>query len=243
MTDHPEESAWMMFLYRECGVDESATLRSHLQRCSLCRQKVDAWQATMIRLDSWAIEAAGIPKNMDAAVTVRGIDRRHSVLVVAASLAAVLLAFLVGRTLTTAGSVDVAALKAELGAELQEQVARRVRAELEPTIRAQFAALKPDRQTLIPLIETESTRIAAATLADWARQDSADRQRLQHLLAGVLDNQVALRTDLENLAIEAEAQIVRTRRELVRLAMTAQPMVESKETRFVIPPGNEPPQL
>lgn len=243
MANHPDETAWMQFLYGESASSELENLQLHLQGCSVCRQKVDTWRTTMACLDSWSIDSFDHQNRSTVSIPKPRVDRLRTFLSAAVGSAAVLLAFLTGRSFMVPQSVDVGLLKAELMAEFEEVIAQRVRAELEPAIKAQFAALKPDSQSLMPLIESESSRAAVAVLSDWARRSSADRQQLQQLLAGVLDNQVALRSDLENLAIEAEAQIVRTRRELVYLAMSAAPTQEPNESPLFTPDGKEPSRL
>jgi hypothetical protein len=242
MSDHPDNSTWMMFLYGECDSTETTAISAHLDDCERCRNAVNSWRTTMSRLDSWTIDthntSARLPRLSHVAVS-----RMRNLVTVMSGVAVILLAFLAGRTLTSGQEIDVAALKTELITELQGEVAQRVKAELEPAISAQFASLKPNDQTLRPLIETELNRATAAAMANWTREDSADRQRTQQLIAGVLSNQMVLRSDLENLAIEAEAQIIRTRRELLRLAMSAQPVTEPIESPLVTPSEDEAQQF
>ena len=248
MTKHPDDSEWMQFLYNESEPAVRTQLQTHLEQCSECFHRVEAWRATMGHLDSWTLSPGGASM-VSAAVSLKpqgAAPRRNrswTVLAVAVSLATVLLAFLAGRSLTAQQEIDIASLKATLRAELEQSITQQLRDDLGPVIKAEFAAIRPDDQTLLPLIATESSRVAVAAMANWVREDSVNRERIQQLLAGVLDNQVALRTDLENLAIEAEAQIVRTRRELVRLALSAQQASEVRGAPLMTPDGNEPPQL
>ncbi len=143
-------------------------------------------------------------------------------LIAATCLLAVSGAFLAGRNLGAKNEVDVAALASEVKAQLREELSASLRSELSSIVRAEVVKARPDRKDLLPLIESESDRIVTATMAKWEQNDSNERQKLQQVLSSILGNQVALRTDLENLAIEAEAQIIRTRRELVRLSMPQQ---------------------
>ena len=174
----------------------------------------------MTSLDSWRVTSNSAPI-VSAAVAAPAKQKsdRSFLLTVATSVAAVALAFLAGQSLASNRQIDVAAVKAELRAQLRQELFASLRSEVSSMVVAEIGKNRPDRTDLLPLIESESDRIVNATLAKWERNDSTERQKLQEMLSGILGNQVALRTDLENLAIEAEAQIIRTRRELLRLSI------------------------
>ena len=222
MTQHPDDSEWMPFLYSECEPAQQSLLEAHLLECEVCSQKVQAWQSTMSSLDSWKVDE---PRPVMPAASAQsapsqsiGTDRSW-LLIAAICLLAVSGAFLAGRNLGAKNVVDVAALASEVKAQLREELSASLRSELSSIVRAEVVKARPDRKDLLPLIESESDRIVTATMAKWEQNDSNERQKLQQVLSSILGNQVALRTDLENLAIEAEAQIIRTRRELVRLSV------------------------
>lgn len=230
---HPTSSDWMQFVYNDVSIEQKSELEAHLDQCSSCRSDVDRWRAAMSQLDQWSLATAQADPMSARHATMhinslpssgRLVFRPQRATLFAASTACVLLAFLAGRSLTSAGVVDTVALRADLKRELVREIradlAVSLRGEIEPLLKAQLASLKPDASSLLPLIETESSRIAAATVASWAQQDSAARAGMQQMLAGVLENQLSLRSDLETLAMQAEAQILRTRRELLRLAAT-----------------------
>ena len=105
----------------------------------------------------------------------------------------------------------------------QQVVMDSLRAELQHFVRQEIQGTSSSEDRLVPLIQDESGRIVAAELAGWARQDSVRTEQLQQVLGEVLRNQLALREDLETLAMEAEAQILQTRRELVRVSMDVIP--------------------
>lgn len=212
MTTHPDESRWMHFLYDECDPDDVRELQRHLADCAECAARVTQWKKTLVALDGWHSENLSVPQPT-ASRTGRA---RRSALATMLSLAVVVLAFAAGRSAGTRPGVDAARLKSELSAQLRQELVSSLRAELTDVVTAEVRRNKPDRTELLPLIETESDRVVSTTLAKWARSNSGEAQKLQQVLAGILANQVALRTDLENLAIEAEAQILRTRRELLR---------------------------
>lgn len=237
MTQHPDESEWMPFIYGECEPAQQSLLEAHLLECEVCSQKVKAWQSTMMSLDSWQVDQPRSVKSVALAEPVRSnpIRADRSFLLIAAScLVAVSGAFLAGRNLAAKNKVDVAALASEVKAQLRQELSASLRSELSSIVRAEVLKARPDRTDLLPLIESESDRIVTATLAKWEKNDSTERQKLQQVLSSILGNQVALRADLENLAIEAEAQIIRTRRELVRLSMP-QPGSQDVKTGPMLP--------
>jgi hypothetical protein len=222
MTPHPDDSEWMPFLYGECEPARQSLLEAHRCECEVCSQKVTAWQSTMTSLDSWQVDQPRpvMPAASGHSQSIR--TDRSWLLIAAACLLAFSGAFLAGRSFASKNEVDVAALTSEVKAQLRMELSASLRSELSSIVQTEIGKVRPDRIELLPLIESESDRIVTATLAKWEQNDSTERQKLQQVLSSILGNQVALRTDLENLAIEAEAQIIRTRRELVRLSMPPQ---------------------
>jgi hypothetical protein len=232
MTIHPDDSEWMPFLYGECEPAQQSLLEAHLRECEVCSQKVKGWQSVMTSLDSWKVDQPHfvVPfASMKPAQLHSTRTDRSWLLIAASCLLAVSGAFFAGRNLSARNEVDVAALTSEVKAQLRRELSASLRSELSLMVRTEIGKARPDHTELLPLIESESDRIVTATLAKWEQNDSTERQKLQQVLSGILGNQVALRTDLENLAIEAEAQIIRTRRELVRLSMPQQGSEDGKK--------------
>lgn len=208
MTEHPDDAAWMVYLYErneQDSGDARAALERHLANCSRCRGRVAEWRMTMTALDEWQVH------------TQRPADRissdqrptRWSRLLIAASL---IVAFVLGQAVQHRNDLSglKADLKAVLKAELKSELEKGWRQPLasEPYT-ANTAVLKPQRPA-------ESDSAVDARLTAFLQHDSQRQVETQQLLNDLLRNQVALRQDLESLAVEAESQILRTRREILR---------------------------
>lgn len=209
MSGHPDSEHWMQWLYGETSDEVSRRLADHLRDCSPCRQQVTEWRRGMAALDEWpAAEWSSPPSEPDRPRRAASVWPRRLMAVAVVCLAAVGGAFL-------SAMIVVQQMDPE---RIRRESVDALRAELKRYVAQELAAAGTDTQQLLPLIQDESGRVAAATLAGWARQDSAERERLRTVLQGVLENQLTLREDLETLALEAEAQILRTRREMLRLS-------------------------
>ncbi len=218
---HPDDADWMLWLYNESDVEQSAFLNGHYAECDHCRSRVDRWKTTLEKLPSpgeqlldamdvsaWKATTAGHGSESIAAVPRRIVSSTQ--MAIAAII--VVLAFFTGRSFST--QPDLEQLRTELKSELQSQL----RQELDLSIQSEIRQLRTGETDLVPLIQSESGRVVSATLSNWVQTNSEHEQQLESVLTGILDNQVNLRRDLETLAIEAEAQILKTRRELLRLS-------------------------
>ncbi len=222
---HPSDADWMLWLYEEADADLAESCRRHLAVCSECHAKVSAWTRSMDALTHWnrnispSVQPSAMVAKMmtqpelptSPAASPGGTSSSFLRYLIAASI--VVLAFTAGRGFGS--KPDLTQLRADIKAELRGELLQ----EMSMSLRSELSQLKNKDPDLVPLIQTESGRIVSATLANWAQQNSQNEQQLETLLTGILQNQVTLRQDLETLAIQAEAQILRTRRELLRLAM------------------------
>jgi hypothetical protein len=214
---HPEQHEWMEWLYRDCDQDSGEALQRHLNDCDACAAQVERWRRVMRVLDESTMidapsTAAAAPATSGRQWQLLTMNRRpfQSAVVIALLLIA---AFSGG---AAASLWRVAPLDEQ---QLRVQLVDAMRADIQELVRREMDTRITDEQQLLPLIHSESGRIVAARLAGWAQQDSQRSDQLQQVLQGVLRNQIALREDLETLAVEAEAQILQTRRELVRVSV------------------------
>ena len=242
---HPDDHDWMPFLYGECEESQMAFLQDHLKNCSHCAAKITGWQSVQSKLDAWTLGPQATPGShaiasgrLAASTTSGGeqsvrqarpeltgstraeTDRgtvnrsRQSVLTAAAVLLALTAAFLAGWQVSNAKQPDLLALRWELKSEIRGELMTDVRKEMQ----TQIQTLTADKARLAPLIESESERIISARLANLQpTTDPAEKLKERQMISDILENQITLRNDLEKLAVEAEAQIIRTRRELLRL--------------------------
>jgi hypothetical protein len=242
---HPDDADWMLWLYDESDVEQSALLTNHYAECELCRSRVDRWRTTLAKLPNpgeqsfdstdvavpaWKQTVAGHGSESIAVAPRRSVSSTQ--LAIAALV--VVLAFFTGRSFSI--QPDLEQLRTELKSELQSQL----RQELDRSIQSEIQQLRTGETDLVPLIQSESGRVVSATLSNWVQKNSEHEQQLESVLTGILDNQVSLRRDLETLAIEAEAQILKTRRELLRLsaASSANPAQLHDGGATEVLPGN-----
>lgn len=236
---HPDDSDWMPFLYGECDESQMAILQDHLKHCSHCAAKIAGWKSVQSNLDAWTLGSPVMASGRLTASTTSCIEQpvrqarpeptasarsqsvpgsvgrsRQSVLTAAAVLLALTAAFLAGWQVSNAKQPDLLALRKELASEIRGELMTDVRKEMQN----QIQTLNADKARLTPLIESESERIISARLANLQpTTDPAEKLKERQMISDILENQIALRNDLEKLAVEAESQIIRTRRELLRL--------------------------
>lgn len=242
---HPDDSEWMPFLYGECDDVQMTAMQRHLESCSHCASKIAGWRNVQSTLDTWTLEspqgttvAAGTSVPSVAArssVPVRSnhdgsqfVEHHHSagrsrssLMTASMVLTALAVSFLTGWQISNAQRPDIADLKQSLSAEVRASLVADVRREMQ----TQFQTLTTDKTKLTPLIESESERIITARLANLqSSADPEEKLKERQMISDILANQITLRNDLEKLAVEAEAQIIRTRRELLRLEAVTRPM-------------------
>lgn len=255
---HPDESEWMPYLYGECSEPERGILQKHLDHCSACSERIVAWRQVQQSLDRWSLahndsgsrllpaaeQTESLASDKRTRVTASGFSspgsplrksRWHIVMAAAGSAALILLSFLTGLQVSSVRPEDLSRIRAEISSEVRRSVINDLRQELESHVRR----ITADSATLTPLIESQSERIIAARLASLPQQEAGteERRKNMQLLSEILTNQVELRNDLENLAVEAESQIIRTQRELARLVIGTR-MMDSGGTPMT-PESNE----
>ena len=204
---HPEREEWVPFLYGEGKPADQHRLETHLQNCPECRQEIESWQRSLRRLDEWTLPHS--PRPVTFAPWVQWA---------AAAMLVLSLGVGIGRLSTR--SVDP----------------ERVRASIEPELRRQI------RQELAQTVRAEVDRASAATLAaSSARVDnlfanfaqalesrrSQDGQAISDAL-GRLQSQyaadfLALKKDVDTVAVNADAGFQQTEQQLVQLAGYTRP--------------------
>jgi anti-sigma factor RsiW len=214
---HPTEEEWMSYLYDDANVTERAALTAHLAECADCAARIGEWQVTQKNLDDWRLD----PQATKPRVLERRNRWRQPALTWAAAAALVLaVGFGLGR-MTSAASVEKA--RAELRqefAQLRSQDAEFIRAELDKAASANLAA--SDNQTRTLLADYASAvdlNLAEEHDAIYAALDKMDAQRVT--------DYVALKKDLDTVAVLTDAGLRRTQQELIQLADAAQPVAAS----------------
>ncbi|MGV3757746.1 MAG: anti-sigma factor family protein [Verrucomicrobiota bacterium] len=163
---HPTQEEWMDYLYHEAPANERAKLSAHLAACPECRTQVQGWQKTMTSLDTWqpAIKEAPAFSWLPA---IRW-----------AAAAMLMLGFGFALSQMTAPKMDVAALQAQVRADVTAELKAQMQQNLAEFNAAQAKQRVDDQQQLVQTLR----QMEAQRLADFA----------------------SLRYELENLAMSAE---------------------------------------
>jgi hypothetical protein len=163
---HPMQEEWMDYLYNEAPANERAKLSAHLAACPECREKVQGWQQTMTSLDAWqpALKEAPAFRWMPA---IRW-----------AAAAMLMLGLGFALSQMTAPKVDIAALQAEVRAEVTAELKQAMQQSLAEFKTAQAKQRVEDQQQLVQTLR----QMEAQRLADVA----------------------SLRYDMESMAMSAE---------------------------------------
>ncbi len=212
--NHPKQEEWVPYLFGEAKPEERRRLDEHLQTCAACHNEITAWQRSLKRLDAWKVPALERPRILFEPVLKWAL---------AAAVVMVLSAgFAVGRL--TAAS-DVAKVRAAIEPQLRQQ------------LRQEFADLLSSQlnQAANATLEEagEQAQVLVAEYADAvANQQAEDTQAvyaaLSKLEAEHLADYVALKRDVDTLAVNTDAGLRHTEQQLVQLA-DATPAVSSPE--------------
>jgi hypothetical protein len=187
---HPEREEWVPFIFGEINASQKQQLESHLKSCAECREEVENWQRSVGRLDSWKLPR--IPR-----------PRANSVpLVKWAAAAAVVLSIGFGLGRIIAARMD----------------AEKVRAAVERDIRSEFAQIARD----------EAAKTAAAGLKAFSQNVETRRAADNRVIFAVLDRLetqhttdcLALKKELDTVALNADAGLRLTEEQFVQLADT-----------------------
>lgn len=206
----------MSYLYGETNAAERGQLTAHLRECAGCAARMAGWQATRKDLDDWRPDLRGAAP---AAVRPRSGWRQPALTWAAAAL--VLAAgFGLGR-MTSAAGVEKA--RAELRrefAQLRSQDTEFIRAELNNASAANLAASGEQTRTLLSdFAAALEWRLGEDHDAIYAALDKMDTQRLADYLA--------LKRDLDTVAVLTDAELRRAQQGLIQLANATQPVVAS----------------
>ena len=184
----------MLFLYEEAEPRARAQMRHHLSECAQCRSQLEEWKSSLQLLDRWQLP--GVPRRVEAFPPVLNW---------ALGLACVTLlaaGFSLGRLSFGAGT------RSRNEARLIEQTKQELRAEFAQALREEIS--KAATATL-----AASTEQTQGMLADYnenveARLQLEKEQRVAACLA--------LKRDVDTLAINADAGLQTTAQHLAQLA-------------------------
>lgn len=214
--NHPKPEEWPPYVFREATAETRRKLDAHLKSCPECAARIDAWNRSLRRLDGWKLPGPRrAPFARVPAVLKWGIA---AALVLAAG-------FGLGRIAGTARG-DRAALPPAVDAALRAALAADIRAAVDAA-RRETAAEWQDRfdralRDFAAGSAAENRRQLEGVLSAIQDARAEDRRaflavfdRIQKERAADL---LALRSDLETVAVSADEEIRRARLGLAQLA-------------------------
>jgi hypothetical protein len=190
---HPEREDWIPFIFGEADTIERRRLESHLDDCAECRDEIQSWRRSIVRLDSWKVTPARI----------RGATFVPLVKWAAAAAVVLSIGFGIGRI--TAAQVNT----------------ERVRAAVERDVRGQLAQLARDEATkaadiaIKTFAQQAETKRAADNRVIFAVLERLETQHATDCLT--------LKKELDTLAINADAGLRQTEEQLVQFADSTRP--------------------
>lgn len=204
---HPEREEWVPFLFGEASPADQHRLQTHLQHCDQCRHQIETWQRSRLLLDEWKLPRP--PQPVIFAPWARW-----------AAAAAIVLAlgFGIGRLSPRPPTAEQlrAAIAPELHRQVQQEVAQAVRSEAARTTAAWLTASNQRLDNLFAgLAETLEKRGAQDRLAFSAALDRLQTQYAADFLA--------LKKDVDTIAVNADAGLRQAEQQLVHLAGYSQP--------------------
>jgi len=223
---HPNRDELAPFVFGETSPATTRELNNHLRECADCRAQVEAWRRTLKRLDAWKIPAGREPAF------------RFPPAVKWAAAAAIVLAigFALGRFVPSSPDPKLMArlessLREKMTAQVNEQIRVGVAAELDRGVKkselvsAKALALLESRLDATRKAQSEQLAAEFATLMNTQRDDNRE---FTEALFSKLQNRydtgyLALRKDLETVALVADEQLQDTNLKLVELAAIAKP--------------------
>jgi anti-sigma factor RsiW len=210
--NHPSNEQWMSYCYDELPKGERTELSAHLKTCAECADKVRGWDLVRKRMNISKVTRT-------ARRTARGTAEPFTPMVLkwAAAVAVVCLAVALGRfSAARQNSAAAAELKAQLRAEFSQMLQNESH-----SIKA--AALAESDQRMKELFKTFATEIAGKKelQAIYAALDKVDSQRASDF--------VALKKELDTLAVNADAELRTTERHLLELTAFARSTASPQE--------------
>jgi len=193
--NHPNREDFVPYLFGEGTAEKRRQLREHLSACPQCRAEVQSWQSSLRQLDSWRLPSfprTAMPRSPMLRWAFAGL-----------ALLALVSAFLLGR-LTLHHTAD---------AELQAQLARRLRpelsAELRQLVHEEIARAGQD-------ILATSREQARMLLTDYARSVNA---RLEGERVERIADCLSLKKDVDTIAVNADAGLRDTEQRLTQMVV------------------------
>ncbi|PWU18400.1 MAG: hypothetical protein C5B50_09435 [Verrucomicrobia bacterium] len=211
--NHPTSEQLISYFYDEAGPTERAELKTHLQTCQQCARNLNAWRSARTDLNAWKM----MPKRAGSAAPL-------PVLRWALAGAAMLLCFGLGGFAFSWNSRALpAALQARLRTQMRAEALQVAQAETERARDSMAAACeKRTREFVMAFAKESYAQQRKEIRALYAALDKIDSQRAA--------DYVALKKELDTLAVNADAELRSAENGLIELAtFTQTPAVSPQE--------------
>jgi hypothetical protein len=202
--NHPTNEQWIAYRYNELKGDERAELRKHLETCPNCAAVLESWRQAGRELDAWKVRVSPA-RTGSTPITLKW----------AAVGTVIFVAFYLGTLRQVPSGNFQAVAKAQIPAELQQEFLLILEEKMK---KAQTATVVASEERTKELLKLFADQISTTQRKDlqpiYAALDKIDSQRAA--------DYIALKKELDALAINADAELRSTARNLMQLATVAQ---------------------
>jgi len=202
----------MSFLYDDVDSGKKAELAAHLRGCPDCARAVREWKSVQRLLDAWQFHPA---KRVASRVPTPWLWPALRWSAGVAMLVAT--GFFAGRISSASDARQLrAAIEPAIRQELKQEIAQSLRTELDKTTAATLAASAEQAKAIVADYAREAEARNAATASDiYAALDQMESQRVA--------DYVSLKKDVDTVAVNTDAGLRETERQLVLVADAAHP--------------------
>jgi Putative zinc-finger len=203
--NHPKPEEWAPYVFGETNAEVRRRLHQHLKSCPECQVLVQDWKRSLGRLDAWKL-----PRR------ARFGQVLSPLLKWAAATAVVLVlgvGFALGRLAGPKADPQAvrAVIEPQIRLELQRELAALLRRELAQTTTTTLtAAGEQSKDLLLNYARALESKRAEENQALLAALDKLNQQRLADV--------VSLKKDIDTIALNTDAGLRQTERQLVQLA-------------------------
>jgi anti-sigma factor RsiW len=199
--NHPNDEQWMSYLYDELDSAGRASLKAHLKSCGECKSKVAAWQATKKNLSTWRLPAARSPRTPPI----------YASPVLKWAVAALFLCagIVIGRL--TPATVSAQKIRAEVEPQLRQEFAQMLREELSKSVTATLQSSGEQTKGML-------ANYAAAAETNRATDNAAILTALNKLSEQRITDYLLLKKDVDTVAVNTDLGFRSTQQELNQLA-------------------------
>jgi len=192
--NHPKHEDWVLYLYDEAKPRARTEMRAHLAECAECRARLEEWNASRQLLDRWQLPR--MPHRTEAFQPVLNWALGLGCVALVAA------GFLIGRL--------------NFGSRAANQAQAQLLEKAKQELRAEFAqALREDVSKTAAATLSASAEQTQAMLVDF---NQTVERRLQLEKEQRVAACLALKRDVDTLAVNADAGLQTTERQLAQLA-------------------------